>query len=64
MTDYRIYLLNPAGHVEAPPRVVRCENDQTALERARQFIERHPLEIWDRARHVGTINPSLSIISQ
>jgi hypothetical protein len=60
MTDYRIYLLNDAGHVEAPPRIVRCNDDSTALRRARKFVENHPLEIWDLARHVGTIKPTVS----
>jgi hypothetical protein len=64
MTDDRIYLLNDAGHVEAPPRIVRCNDDSTALRLARKFVESHPVEIWDLARHVGTIKPTVSFRPQ
>jgi hypothetical protein len=57
MTDYRIYLFDREGHIRSAPHIARCADDETALAEARQFLDWHILQVWDRARHVGTIIP-------
>ena len=56
MPEYRLYFLNPDGHIirrvefEAP-------NDEQALAHAKRFADGKALEVWQRARKVGRLEP-------
>lgn len=52
MPDYRIYILNPQGHIAEPPHIVTCATDQAATERARQLLEDRDFEVWQGPRLV------------
>jgi hypothetical protein len=57
MTAYRIYVVNPEGHVSDPPQIVECADDQEAVRQARQYLDTKPLEVWDGAKRVGILKP-------
>ena len=49
MSDYRVYIIGSDGHFEkAIP--LDCPNDAAALESAKQFIDGHDIELWQRDR--------------
>jgi hypothetical protein len=54
MADYRLYVIGSDGHFI---RVVdlRCADDKTAIEAARQFIGDHALELWQQDRLVAKL---------
>ena len=52
MTDYRIYRLDKEGHVQGPPVIVSCEDDETAVAKAKQYVDG---EVWDLARRVAHV---------
>ena len=56
MPDYRIDLVKPDGHVDGPPKVIHCDDDETAKEAARQYVDGKDIEIWDGARVVAKIS--------
>ena len=53
MPDYRIYVLNPQGHIAEPPQIVTCDTDQAATEQARQLLEDRDFEVWQGPRLVA-----------
>jgi hypothetical protein len=53
MPDYRIYILNPQGHIAEPPHIVTCDSDQAATERALQLLEDQDFEVWQGPRLVN-----------
>jgi hypothetical protein len=53
MPAYRIYLLNDEGHIDGPPHVKECADDQEAAEKARQFIDGQDIEVWQEQRVVA-----------
>jgi hypothetical protein len=55
MPDYRAVAVNESGHVCAPPREFKAENEFEAITRAMQFVEGHAMEVWDQARRIGLI---------
>jgi hypothetical protein len=55
MPDYRIYALDPEGHIAAPAVVVTCDTDRAAIERARQLLGGQDFELWDGPRLVTRI---------
>jgi hypothetical protein len=57
MTTYRIYVVNPEGHVTDPPQIVECADDQEAMRQARQYLDSKPLEVWDGSKRVGSLKP-------
>jgi hypothetical protein len=46
MIDYRIYRLDGAGHITGPPKIISCETEQEATERARQDADGCTVEVW------------------
>jgi len=53
MQDYRAYILGPDGHIQS--RVdIRCADEKTAKERAKQLVDGHDIELWQSARHIAT----------
>jgi len=54
MADYRVYIIGDDGHFrEAFPLV--CENDDIAIEQAKQLVNGHDLELWQLGRKVVSI---------
>ena len=52
MSEYRIYTLTSDGHISAPSAVVECADDQEALQKARQAVNGHDVELWNGRRLV------------
>jgi hypothetical protein len=55
MPEYRIYRLDQAGHIVAPPDVVDCETDEEAVATAQTRLDGLDLEVWQEARRVTTL---------
>jgi len=52
---YRLYKLDQNGHVNGPPQILTCEDDDAALIEARKYVDGHAIEIWLEDRRVGLI---------
>jgi hypothetical protein len=52
MTEYRLYQLDKAGHIDGPPDGIVCESDEAAIERAKHFVNGHDIEVWQLDRLV------------
>lgn len=53
---YRFFFLDPAGHVRRRLEL-ECDNDDDALNRARELNHAHGIEVWSGARKVGVTDP-------
>ena len=54
---YRAYLIGDAGRVEtATP--IDATTDQDAIEQAKQLVDGHLVELWDRTRVVVRLEPA------
>jgi hypothetical protein len=40
MPSYRIYTFNISGHITMPPRVIQAEDDESAIARAKQLLDK------------------------
>jgi hypothetical protein len=49
--EYRAYVVGADGHF-IRPHMFLAENDDAAVEHARQFVDGHDVEIWSGARLV------------
>jgi hypothetical protein len=49
MTDYRVYVIGTDGHFVRAIQL-DCPNDRAAIESAKQFINGHDIELWQRDR--------------
>jgi hypothetical protein len=49
MRDYRIYFIDEQNRVFSPPAIAQCEDDEQAVEHAKQLLNGQPLEIWTAA---------------
>jgi hypothetical protein len=54
---YRLYRLDTKGHILEPPMTVQCEDDETALEKAKRFLDERAIEVWHLSRRVGRLEP-------
>ena len=55
MAEYRVYAIGGDGHiVKSTPPI--CDDDSQAVQKAREFCEGHPLEIWSGERFVARLN--------
>jgi hypothetical protein len=52
MSEYRIYRLDKNGRIADADEVIDCDTDQQAIERAKQMVNGHGIEVWQRARRV------------
>jgi hypothetical protein len=55
MTEYRLYRIDKEGHVDGPPVVVICENDDAAIAKAKQHVDGVAIEVWDLGRRVAVL---------
>jgi hypothetical protein len=52
MQQYRIYSIDPDGHIYAPAEVIECVDDQEAIQKAQQAVDGHDIELWNHKRLV------------
>jgi hypothetical protein len=52
MYEYRLYRVDSLGHVAGTPECFSCESDEAAIERARQAVDGHDMELWQLDRLV------------
>ena len=57
MSQYRVYAFDVRGHIDAPPRILECDNDKEAIRRARQLVDGKPIEVWLDAACLIRIEP-------
>jgi hypothetical protein len=57
MPDYRIYTLKD-GKIDSPARIATCASDQQAIDQAKQLLNGHDIEVWERARLVILLQPA------
>ena len=50
--EYQIYTLNDRNKIAGPPQNVVCENDQEAIQLAKQWLDGHDIEVWQGAQVV------------
>jgi len=53
MHAYRAYIIGDDGHVKKRFDLP-CENDEDAVERAKQLVDGHAVELWDMGRKIAT----------
>jgi hypothetical protein len=53
MQHYRAYIMGHDGHILSPVDLM-CENDEAAKEQARQLVDGHDVELWQRDRKIST----------
>jgi hypothetical protein len=56
MPEYRIYTLTDANEIAGPSQDVTCENDQEAIQQAKQLLNGLDIEGWQGARVVTRLN--------
>jgi len=57
--EYRGYLLKEDGHVIHRLDLL-CPDDKAAKVRAKQLVDGHDVELWERARHIATFKRTAS----
>jgi hypothetical protein len=54
--DYRVYIVGSDGHFFNSVEL-ECADDTEAMERAKQFVDGHDVELWERHRMVAVLKP-------
>jgi hypothetical protein len=52
VTDYRAYLVATDGHFTKAIDL-ECPDDEAAMEKAKQLVNGHDVELWQRQRKVA-----------
>lgn len=62
MLDYRVYLIGSDGHFynAVPPK---CTDDDEAIEKARQLVDGHDVELWQLDRKVAAFKSYPELVS-
>jgi hypothetical protein len=50
---YKIYVLDAAGRIGAPPHVIECDDDSQAIRQARQYVGGRVTEVWRDITLIG-----------
>jgi len=59
MSEYRIYVIGSDGHfIEAIQ--LDCSDDKAAIESAKQFVNGHDIELWQRDRKIEAFKRTTS----
>ena len=56
MPEYKVYSLN-AGRIAGPPKVLQCQDDNEAIDQAKQLLNGEALEVWTADRRVAVLDP-------
>ena len=59
--SYKLYLLNEAGGISAPPILVSAMNDADAIAEAKRLNSLHHCELWIGPRMVASIAPNCGL---
>jgi hypothetical protein len=46
MSPYRLYTLNPEGHISTQPQIIHAENDEQAIAEAKARLNGLDIELW------------------
>jgi len=57
MPEYRAFLLDKNDHI-VKRHDFEAENDTSALETARQYVDGHDVEVWKRSQILGRLKHS------
>ena len=57
MPDYRAYSVGSDGHF-INAFELECADDTEAMERAKQLVDGHDIELWQRARKITVFKPT------
>jgi hypothetical protein len=52
MPDYRVYIIGHDGHFMKSEQL-DCADDAAAIESAKQLIDGHDIELWQRDRRIA-----------
>lgn len=55
--DYHAFVLGPDGHVQFRHDLY-CATDAEAIERAKQLVDGHDIELWHREKKIATFKHS------
>ncbi len=58
MRAYRIYSFDKDGHIREAPEIVECEDDDAAIQHAKQLINGKAIEVWEKGRCVLRLFPA------
>lgn len=58
MSDYRVYVIGSYGHFVKAIHL-DCQDDSAAIEYAKQFIDGHDIELWQRDRRIARFDTRL-----
>lgn len=53
MAEYRAFLVGKDGHFDGAVQMV-CRNDAEAIQRAKQLVIGHDVELWQLDRKIAT----------
>jgi len=56
MHGYRAYIIGPDGHIQHRLDLF-CETEDEAKVKAKQLVDGHAVELWDRARKIVRFEP-------
>jgi hypothetical protein len=61
MPEYRVYIVGSDGHFFSS-QGLECANDDEATEKAKQLVDGHDIELWQRDRKIARFDckPKLS----
>lgn len=57
MREYRFYVLDAEGHVFGPAQITGCSDDDDAIQKAAELLDKRAIEIWDGPRRVACLKP-------
>ncbi|MET4289379.1 hypothetical protein ABIB06_000873 [Bradyrhizobium sp. LB8.2] len=46
MAEYRLYRFDKDGHIQGPPVIVDCEDDDAAVTQAKQYVDGVLFKSW------------------
>jgi hypothetical protein len=56
MPDYRAYIIGSDGGFQESLSL-DCADDNVAILKAKQFVDGHHVELWQRTRKIATFEP-------
>ncbi len=52
--SYHAYLLDAQGKI-LKPLIIEASNDSEAIKQAKQYVDGHAVELWERSRKVALL---------
>jgi hypothetical protein len=57
LLEYRVYIVDDANDRILQRIHLMCDSDEMAEERARQLVDRFPIELWQDTKLLGRFEP-------